>query len=193
MDLFVKFRKDYFNYLISIILPALITGISIPVFKHLLGAKGYGNFSIWFNAILILNSILSGWITQSIILFYQGSANKRLFSKHALILSGRTQAVFFIPVLLIIWHLSHDFLLAVLCSLVLLATSIQFSIPYNSIRISLKENYLIRIYKGGNLCCFRGIFFKTFWIKLLIFFIYCSNSILFLFFILFNKAGKTFF
>jgi O-antigen/teichoic acid export membrane protein len=128
MDLFVKFRKDYFNYLISIILPALITGISIPVFKHLLGAKGYGNFAIWFNAVLILTSILSGWITQSIILFYPGSSNKRLFSKHALILSGLTQLLFFIPVLLIIWYLSHDFLLATLSCLVLLVTSIQFSI-----------------------------------------------------------------
>ena len=128
MDLFIKFRKDYLNYVISIILPALITGISIPVFKHLLGARGYGDFSIWFNAILIVTSILSGWITQSIILFYPSSTNKRLFSKHALILSGRTQMIFFIPVLLVIWFLSHDFLLALLCSLMLLVTCIQFSI-----------------------------------------------------------------
>lgn len=128
MDLFLKFRKDYLNYLVSIILPALITGISIPLFKHLLGAKGYGNFSIWFNAILIITSILSGWITQSIILFYPSSTNKQSFSKQSLILSGRTQALFFIPVLLVIWLLSRDFFLALLCSLALLVTCIQFSI-----------------------------------------------------------------
>ena len=128
MDLLLKFKKDYFNYLISIILPALITGISIPVFKHLLGAKGYGNFSIYLNAILIVTSILSGWITQSIILFYPSSANKRLFSRQAIIISARTQALFFIPVLLVVWLLSHDFYLAILSSLVLLVTCMQFSI-----------------------------------------------------------------
>lgn len=128
MDLFSKFRKDYFNYLISIILPAIISGISIPVFKHLLGAKGYGNFSIWFNAILIITSILAGWITQSIILFYPSSPDKRLFSKEALLLSGRTQLLFFMPVLISIWLISNNFLLATLCSLALLVTSIQFTI-----------------------------------------------------------------
>lgn len=128
MDLFSKFRKDYFNYLISIILPAIISGVSIPVFKHLLGAKGYGNFSIWFNAILIITSILAGWITQSIILFYPASPNKRIFSKEALLLSGRTQLLFFVPVLISIWFISNDFFLATLCSLALLVTSIQFTI-----------------------------------------------------------------
>ncbi len=128
MDLFVKFRKDYINYLISVILPALISGISIPVFKHLLGAAGYGAFSIWFNAILIITAILSGWITQSIILFYPSSGNKHYFSKEALLLSARTQALFFIPVVLVVWYLSNDFLLALLCAMVLLVTAIQFCI-----------------------------------------------------------------
>lgn len=128
MDLFSKFRKDYFNYLISIILPAFISGVSIPVFKHLLGAKGYGNFSIWFNGVLIITSILSGWITQSILLFYPGSKNKSSFSKQALNLSALTQLLFFIPCLLVIWHINHDFIFALLFSLALLVTSLQFSI-----------------------------------------------------------------
>ncbi|MEO6638686.1 MAG: hypothetical protein ABIN25_10430, partial [Ginsengibacter sp.] len=149
MDLFLKFKKDYLNYLTSIILPALIAGIFIPVFKHLLGAKGYGNFSIWFNAILILTAILSGWIAQSIILFYPASADKQLFSKQALILSARTQAIFFVPVLLVIWFISHNFILALLCSLVLVVTSIQFTIlpiiqsGFLSTKIILSE--LIRV------------------------------------------------
>ncbi|MEO6187690.1 MAG: oligosaccharide flippase family protein [Ginsengibacter sp.] len=128
MDLFSKFKKDYFNYLVSIILPAFISGVSIPLFKHLLGAKGYGNFSIWFNAMLIVTSILSGWIAQSILLFYPGSADKQVFSKTALILSGRTQAIFFIPAFLIVWAVSHDVILASLCALVLFVVSIQFTI-----------------------------------------------------------------
>jgi len=128
MDLFSRFKKDYFNYLISIILPASISGVSIPVFKHLLGAKGYGKFSIWLNAILIITAILSGWISQSIIRFFPASSDKYSFSKKAIALSVFTQFIFFIPVLIGVWYFSHDIWLSILCSLVLLATSIQFTI-----------------------------------------------------------------
>jgi O-antigen/teichoic acid export membrane protein len=128
MNLFQKFKNDYVNYLLSIILPAVISGISIPLFKHLLGATGYGNFSIWFNAVLILTSILSGWITQSIILFYPSSEHKRSFSIKALSLSTRTQLIFLIPCFFIVWTISDDFILAILFSIALFATSIQFSI-----------------------------------------------------------------
>lgn len=128
MDLFSKFKKDYFNYLVSIILPSLISGLSIPVFKHLLGAKGYGKFSIWLNAILILTAILSGWIAQSVIRFFPASADKHSFSRQAVALSLKTQSIFFIPVFLIAFYIGHDLFLAILCSLVMLATSIQFSV-----------------------------------------------------------------
>ncbi len=128
MDLFIKFKKDYFNYLISIILPALISGISIPLFKHLLGASGYGNFSIWFNAVLILTSTLSGWITQSIILFYPGSSDKLSFSKKSFALSIRTQLMFFIPCFITVYFIEHDFILAFLFCIALIFTSLQFSI-----------------------------------------------------------------
>src|SRR6185312_9547600 len=98
MDLFSRFKKDYFNYLVSIILPALISGISIPVFKHLLGAEGYGKFSIWLNAVLIITAVSSGWITQSIIRLFPASENKYSFSKNAIKLSIETQLLFFAPV-----------------------------------------------------------------------------------------------
>jgi O-antigen/teichoic acid export membrane protein len=128
MDLFLKFKKDYFNYLISIILPALISGLSIPVFKHLLGSKGYGIFSIWFNAVLIITVILSGWIFQSILRFYPGSPNKYSFCRHALILSFKTQLVFFIPLFLIAYYINKDFLLSLVCCFTLLIISLQFTI-----------------------------------------------------------------
>lgn len=128
MDLFSKFRKDYFNYLISIILPALISAISIPVFKNLLGAKGYGHFAIWLNAILIATATLSGWISQSIIRFFPASSNKYLFSKKAIDLSVKTQSVFFVPTFLIALYIGNDIVLALLCSLVLFTISVQFTV-----------------------------------------------------------------
>ncbi|MDQ6764291.1 MAG: hypothetical protein M3015_16920 [Bacteroidota bacterium] len=158
MDLFVKFKKDYFNYLISIILPAFISGASIPVFKHLLGASGYGNFSIWFNAILISTAILSGWIAQSIILFFPLQNNKQVFSKAALLLSARTQSLFFLPVLAIVWYISHDFFLAFLCATVLFVTAMQFVIlpiiqsSFLSKKIIYSETIRVVTYVGGAIC-----------------------------------------
>ena len=128
MDLFSRFKKDYFNYLVSIILPALVSGVSIPVFKHLLGAKGYGKFSIWLNAILIITAVSSGWITQSIIRLFPASENKYTFSRKAIKLSIETQLTFFAPVFFTCWFISKDFFLAILCSLVLITTSLQFTL-----------------------------------------------------------------
>ena len=128
MDLFSLFKRDYFNYLLSIILPAIISGLSIPLFKHLLGAEGYGKFSIWLNAVLIATAVLSAWITQSIIRYYPGASNKLAFSKKAIRLSLYTQIVFFIPSLLTSWYVCGDAFLALLCSLLLFAISIQFTL-----------------------------------------------------------------
>lgn len=154
MDLFIRFKKDYFNYLISIILPALISGLSIPVFKHLLGATGYGKFSIWLNAILILTAVSSGWITQSTIRLFPASSNKYSFSRKAIKLSVTTQLFFFLPVFFTCWFFSKDIILSILCSLVLLSTSLQFTIlpiiqsSFLSRKIITSETIRILTYVG---------------------------------------------
>ena len=155
MELFSKFKKDYLNYLISIILPALISGLSIPVFKNLLGSAGYGKFSIWYNAILITTAILSGWIAQSIIRFFPSSTHKHAFSREAIILSVKTQAIFFVPVFIIAYYFGHDLFLALLTSLVLLTTSLQFTIlpviqsSFLSKKIISSEIIRVLTYVGG--------------------------------------------
>src|SRR6185437_14068639 len=128
MDLFSRFKKDYFNYLVSIILPAAISGLSIPLFKYLLGAKGYGRFSIWLNAALIISAILYGWIAQSILRFYHTSSDKERFTKEAILLSLRTQFILFLPILIILYLVSHDLLTAVLFGLIVITVSLQFTI-----------------------------------------------------------------
>lgn len=156
MELFTKFKKDYFNYLISIIIPAFISGISIPLFKHLLGPEGYGNFALWFNAILILTAVLTGWITQSIIRIYPAYPQHRLFSEFSLSLTLRTQFIFNIPLLIVAWWISNDWLLAILCSLTLLVCSLQFTIlpiiqsAFLSKKIIYSELMRILIYVGGS-------------------------------------------
>lgn len=128
MDLFARFKKDYFNYLISFILPALVTGISIPVFKRILGPDGYGYFSIWFNAVLIVVAILIGWITNSILRFYVASPDKSMFIRKTLILLGFTLLAFFVPSTVIVWYLKKDVLLSVFFSISLCSICLQFTI-----------------------------------------------------------------
>ena len=128
MVLFSKFKRDYFNYLLSIILPAFISALSIPVLKNILGSKGYGEFSIWFNGLLITTAVLTGWIGQSTIRYYPASTDKAMFSRKAFILSLKTQLVFFIPVFFGVLYIKQDLFFSFLFAFALLGTSVQFTI-----------------------------------------------------------------
>lgn len=128
MDLFARFKQDYFNYLISFILPAIVTGISIPVFKRILGSEGYGVFAIWSNAALITVAILAGWITNSILRFYAANENKAVFVRKAIRLSFYTQLSVVIPSILILRYFSGDWLFSVFFSFALLSIALQFTV-----------------------------------------------------------------
>lgn len=155
ISLLKNFKKDYFNYLISIILPAFISSLSIPVFKNILGAENYGRFSIWFNAILIVTAVLSGWIAQSIIRFFPASNNKYSFSRKAIILSLKTQILFFLPVFLLALYISQNFLLALLSAFISVTISLQFTIlpiiqsGFLSKKIISSEIIRVSTYVGG--------------------------------------------
>lgn len=137
MSLQVRFKKDYINYLISVVAPALLSGLSIPVFKHLLGPGGYGNFSLWFNAILIINAVSSGWIAQSILRLSAGASNKKIFGKYALRMASITLAILFVPAFTGIYYFSGDFLLAFLCVACLWAILLQFIV------LSISQSYFL--------------------------------------------------
>ncbi len=155
ISLLKNFKKDYFNYLISIILPAFISSLSIPVFKNILGAENYGRFSIWFNAILIVTAVLSGWVAQSIIRFFPASNNKYSFSRKAFRLSLKTQIIFFLPVFLLALYISQNFLLALLSAFISVTISLQFTIlpiiqsGFLSKKIISSEIIRVSTYVGG--------------------------------------------
>ena len=128
MDLISRFKKDYFNYLISIIIPALINAVSIPLFKRILGAEGYGYFSITFNTVLLCSALLTGWITQSIIRYFATSTNKQSFINKSLLLSLITQSIFFLPVFGVAYYLKSDWILSFFFAFTLFITSMQFSV-----------------------------------------------------------------
>lgn len=128
MDLLFRFKKDYFNYLISIIIPALINAVSIPLFKRMLGAEGYGNFSITFNSLLLFAALLSSWIMQSIIRYSPTVQDRRSFVKKSLLLSFITQALFFLPVVFLVYSFKGDWLLAIFFGASLIIVSVQYAI-----------------------------------------------------------------
>ena len=128
MDLLYNFKRHYFNYLLSTITPVIITAFSIPLFKHILGAEGYGRFSITFNSVLLCTAILSGWVWQSILRYFPASNHKHSFISTSLLISCLTQAIFLLPVLAAVWYIYNDFLLAVFFSVTLIISSLQFSL-----------------------------------------------------------------
>ncbi len=128
MDLLHRFKKDYLNYLISIIIPALINAVSIPLFKRMLGAEAYGYFAITFNSLLLLAALLTSWIMQSVIRYSPSIENKGAFVKKALLLSLRTQALFFIPTVFLLYYLKSDLLLAIIFGASLFVVSLQYVI-----------------------------------------------------------------
>lgn len=137
MNLLPRFKKDYFNYLISIIIPALINALSIPLYKRILGAEGYGYFSILFNSLLLLSALLTSWIMQSVIRYSASATNRRPFIKKALLLCLITQALFFLPVVCSVYYFKKDLLLAVLFGVSLAIVCVQFVI------VSLSQSFFL--------------------------------------------------
>lgn len=128
MDLFSRFKKDYFNYFLSTIIPVIITAVSIPLFKRILGAEHYGQFSLKFNSVLLFTAILSGWIWPSIIRFFSTSINRQSFARKSMLLTIITQSIFFIPFFLFVWLYEGNWMHAFFFSVTLFITSLQFSI-----------------------------------------------------------------
>ena len=125
MSLYLRFRKDYLNYLNSIIIPALITALTIPVLKRMLGSGEYGFFANHYNGLLILTAISSGWVSQSIIRFFSGTDNKLELAQKSLMYVIIVQLVLFIPVSIWFGWMQQDWILCFLLCATLMASGIQ--------------------------------------------------------------------
>lgn len=151
MSLTHQFKKDYFNYLLSIILPALITAITIPFLKRYLGASTYGKFSIQYNAVLIFTTISTAWINQSISRFYGVSENKTVFMRMTMRLSVIFQLLVFIPAIVIAWIFTRDGMLSLLMCVSVLIMGIQSSlmVKAQACFLSSRTIYAETIRTGG--------------------------------------------
>lgn len=128
MNLLSSFKKDYLNYLISVIIPVLINALSIPLFKRMLGAEAYGYFSITFNSLLLLAALLTSWIMQSVIRYSPAVTDRRTFIKKSLYFSLVTQALFFLPIVYSVYYLKNDLLLAIFFGVSLCIVCVQYVI-----------------------------------------------------------------
>lgn len=128
MSLFERFRQHYLHYLISIIIPALITAFSIPLFKRILGSADYGQFAILFNGMLLGTATITGWITQSVIRFFPASQNRLLFFRHTMRLTLRALLWTALPSGLFVYSMYADGILSLLVTTALCITSFQFTL-----------------------------------------------------------------
>jgi O-antigen/teichoic acid export membrane protein len=128
MTLFNRFKRDYINYLISVIIPVLINALSIPVFKRMLGAEKYGTFSLTLNTVLLFTAALSGWITQSVIRHAASATNKLAFFKNVLRITLATQITLSILTFFFVWVIKSELLFALFFSTALFITSVQFCV-----------------------------------------------------------------
>lgn len=125
MSLYLRFRKDYLNYLNSIIIPALITALTIPVLKRMLGPGEYGLFANHYNGLLILTAISSGWVSQSIIRFFQTIENKNELAQRSLKYVIVVQLLLYLPVIIWFGFYQHHWVLCALLCATLMASGIQ--------------------------------------------------------------------
>ncbi|MFT3682438.1 MAG: oligosaccharide flippase family protein [Ferruginibacter sp.] len=137
MNLLQRFKKDYFNYLVSIIIPAFINAVSIPLFKRILGPEGYGYFSISFNSLLLLASLLTSWIMQSVLRYSPMVSDRRSFVKKALLLSVITQTLFFLPTVFSVYYLKTDWLFAIIFGVSLFIVSVQY------VTVSISQSFFL--------------------------------------------------
>lgn len=61
-----RFSKDTITYGIAIIIPALIGIISISIYTRLFSAEEYGEYNQVFNTAVVITTLFSQWIQQSI-------------------------------------------------------------------------------------------------------------------------------
>ncbi|UAY52252.1 lipopolysaccharide biosynthesis protein [Ferruginibacter albus] len=138
MDIFSRFKKDYLNYLLSIILPALITGAFIPILKRTLGAELYGQYAIFFYAALLCSSILSGWLVQSVLLFYNFYQDKELFVRNVFKFFWKSQLIILLPMIITVFIFTGSLIDSFLFFLITLVCSLQ-SVGLSIIQISKKS------------------------------------------------------
>lgn len=125
MSLYLRFRKDYLNYLNSIIIPALITALTIPILKRMLGPGEYGLFANHYNGLLILTAISSGWVSQSIIRFFHTIEDKHALAQKSLTYVIVVQLILFLPLLIWFGWIRQEWMLCVLMCVTLMASGIQ--------------------------------------------------------------------
>lgn len=127
MSLYLRFRKDYLNYFGSIIIPALITALTIPLLKRMLGPGDYGYFANHYNGLLIVTAISSGWVSQSVIRFFPLASSKTKLARKSFFYVIGIQFIFFLPAMVWFGWIQQDWLLCLLLCGTLMVSGIQAS------------------------------------------------------------------
>jgi O-antigen/teichoic acid export membrane protein len=125
-SLFKKFYKDYFNYFLGVIIPAIINFSIIPVVKNLLGDKDYGDFTLYYSAFLFLVFGFTGGASHTLIRFYPANKNESTYYNSILQLSIKPLLFLGIPLFcLLAFYFKQPFFFCLLFLLNLFFASFQ--------------------------------------------------------------------
>lgn len=111
--------------MLGIIIPALISGSSIPILKRLLGASVYGQYALYFSGLIITNTLVSGWLSQGVLRFYARAADKELFARQIFATSCIAGAVIFFPAAVVVWQQSHNVIMGLVFGIALWLAVVQ--------------------------------------------------------------------
>jgi O-antigen/teichoic acid export membrane protein len=134
------FKKDYLAYFLGIIVPAGINFLTIPFFKHVLGAANFGVFSFYFSILIVISTSFAGGITQSVIRLHIEYSNIKEFFVHSLWLTILSQLIITLPFAVYIQYNLH-----VNAFTVLFTVSLFFANVYITLMAITQANRLSKL------------------------------------------------
>lgn len=186
-----QFKKDYVPYLIGIIIPAIVSFVTIPVFKIVLGPSQFGIYTFYLSLLLIVNASFAGAISQSIIRLHVDYVRKNTFYIESVFFTLLISSALALPLFTYIFFNYHFISFALLFVVTLLVSNVYSSLlaitqaRLMSVNTAISESMRTIIYLSLTLLLLH--FFPTYSFLLLIFIALFSSYVIVCFFLLYKN------
>lgn len=153
-------KRDFINYLISIIIPGLINFFSIPVIKKMIGSESYGEYSLWYSTFFILIAFFSGWFGVYIIRFKADFSNAQIHFRNCFLLLKRILLLLLIVSFIGAFIISDNIIFSIIYTLAIGACTVQ-----NALNSVTQANFKSKIIVISETC--RVVTFFLFYLLFL--------------------------
>ena len=153
-------KRDFINYLISIIIPGLINFFSIPIIKKMIGSESYGEYSLWYSTFFILIAFFSGWFGVYIIRFKADFEYPQIHFRNCFLLLKRILLLLMIVSFIGALTISDSIVFSIIYTLAIGACTVQ-----NTLNSVTQANFKSRLIVISETC--RVVTFFLFYLILL--------------------------